>query len=152
MPKTIVATASTLNGNPHIQGTRLTVFDVVSACEHEGIGPILEESKDLSIGALRSVFKYCGSRRCDQEKSYCGGCSLRQSQDGVQNVEDFINLFAEVRFSRSDRVLKGTGSGIMYMPGTPEELPDNWRGEDGWMIASDLLEKLQDYSGQTAGT
>ena len=57
-------------------------------------------------------------------------------------MSDFVNRFSEVRFVDSDRTVKGTGEGLILMPGTPEDLPETWRGVDGWLIAEELLKKM----------
>ena len=140
--KNILINKEVLNGNPYIEGTKLTVFDIVSDCKYDGIKTFLEASRELSVDDLRWVFEYCKLRQCEKGGSHCGGCSLRSEQDGIYNQEDFINRFAEIRFADSDKILKGTGQGMMIMPGTPESLPQNWRGEDGWLIAAELLDEL----------
>ncbi len=133
-----------INENPHLEGTKLTVFDIVLDCKHEGIDSFLNSlSEKISIYDLKNVFKYCKTRQCDNDGSHCGGCSLRPLQDGINNEKEFVNRFAEVRFVDSDEVLRGGGEGVMIMPGTPSELSQNWRGVDGWLIAAELLEKIK---------
>ncbi len=141
--KKVVVNNQILNGNPYVEGTKLTVFDIVSDCKYDGIEVFLDSSAEIiSIDDLRYVFEYCKTRQCDKDGGHCGGCTLRPQQDGIRNEKDFIARFAEVRFSGSNKVLNGSGSGVMVMPGTPEELPQTWRGEDGWLIASELLENM----------
>ena len=145
--KRILIDELNLNANPYLEGTRLTVFDIVSSCRSQGIERCLESaidlSPDLSVGDLRSVFEYCQTRQCDSDGSHCGGCSLRHEQDGVHTQEDFINRFAEVHFVDSNTIVKGMGQGEMWMPGTPETLSQTWRGEDGWVMASELIRELE---------
>ena len=137
----IVVDQDVLNGNPHVVGTRLTVFDIVSDCKYEGIDFFVNSSQ-LSRTQLHSVLGYCKDKLCDHDGGYCGGCSLRPVQDGVHDEEEFVNRFSEVRFTESDEVLSGNGEGVMVMPGTPETLSETWRGQDGWLIALDLFQCL----------
>ena len=149
--KKVIVDENDLNGNPYLEGTKLTVFDIVSECRHEGFSDFLETSQKVTADDLKYVFEYCKKRQCDRDQSHCGGCSLRAEQDGIDSKEDFINRFAEVRFVESDEVIRGGGEGIMIMPEAPDQLCHTWRGEDGWLIASDLLDSLMEskYLGMT---
>ena len=139
----IVVDQSNLNGNPHVSGTRLTVFDIVLDCQDDGMDSVVKSSR-LSRAQIRSVLIYCKEKRCVRGGSYCGGCSLRPAQDGVLNEKDFINRFSEIRFIESDDILLGDGQGMMIMPGSPETLSDNWKGQDGWLIAREVFQCLED--------
>ncbi len=141
----IVVKSTILNGNPHVNGTRITVFNIVMDCQYYGVAELLNFytdpslSKQQVLGALR----YCQARQCDLDGGHCGGCSLRNKQDGIQSQEDFINLFKELRFTECDHVIKGEGEGIYYMQGQLEDLEQNWKGEDCWVIANELLENIE---------
>jgi len=141
--KKVIVDNDIVNGNPHLEGTRLTVFDIVFSCEQEGVSEFLENSIEVTATDLKYVLEYCKDRKCDKDLSHCGGCSLRALQDGIKNEEDFINRFAEIRFTDSDAVVNGGGEGIMLMPGTPETLCNTWQGDKGWLMASDLLDILK---------
>lgn len=134
------------NGNPQVEGTRLTVLDVVMDCSHYGIDGALNESGSavLTSSEIKIALTYCSRRDCYEEKSYCGGCSLRPMQDGIKCKEDFINRFNEVRFSESDEVVKGEGGeGTAILLGKPENFESEWRGVNGWEVASRLLQELE---------
>ena len=140
--KEILVGVDTLNGNPYLESTKLTVFDVVSDCEYEGVSEYLEAREQLSTVDLRNALTYCKTRQCDQDRSHCGGCFLRSKQDGIKTESDFINRFSEVRFEDSDEVIKGAGEGVMLMTGTRKTLCDNWQGEKVWLVAANLLDEL----------
>ena len=142
MSRRVVIDPTNLSGNPHLEGTRWTVFDIVIACRYEGIDELKENPQEFTFADILTALRYCAERQCDKDTSYCGGCSLRNQQDGIHNMEDFVNRFAEVRFIDSDVVLVGSGEGTMVMSGTPEELPNLWKGEDGWRLASELVESF----------
>ena len=138
--KKILVNPSIANGNPYLVGTRLTVFDIVYSIENDSLNEFLVLHPHISQTAILEVLRYCSNLQCKGDKSYCGGCSLRQSQDGISSMEDFINRFSEIHFERSKEIIRGAGTeGIMLMPGTPEELPANWRSDDGWLMAKKIL-------------
>ena len=130
---------SVMNGNPFLKGTRLTVFDIVYACKFEGLSAFFESYINVSQDEIREVLSYCKNRKCDIDGSHCGGCSLRNAQDDVYSMKDFINRFAEIRFEDSENIIKGNGQGVMLMPGTPNNLHKHWRGEDTWLYAKEVL-------------
>ncbi len=86
------------------------------------------------------MLRYCQSRQCDADGAYCGGCSLRNNKDGIFSMDDFINRFDEVKFTESDRTIKGSGKGIYYVEGCPKDLGQHWQGQNGWVIAEKLLD------------
>jgi len=129
-----------MNGNPFLIGTRLTVFDIVYSCKVDGLSVFLENYPEVSVDDVREVFNYCKNRQCDKDSSHCGGCSLRQPQDGIYSMKDFINRFAELRFEDDfENVITGKGQGTILMPGTPDELHKYWRGQDTWLYADEML-------------
>jgi uncharacterized protein (DUF433 family) len=140
----IVCTPDTCNGNPRLEGRRLTVFDVVSAVSRQGNEWLLHQQLDDTC--VREAIEYCADRRCDSDGQHCGGCALRDEQDGIHTVEDYVNRFSEVRFLDSSDVLRGCGQGVQVMIGTPADLPGNWRGLEGWHMAQ-ALRSLAESSG-----
>jgi len=134
----ILVDPDVLNGNPHIEDTGLTVFDVLLDLKHDGVDATLSVT-DLTRDELAGTLRYCCERRCDVDHSHCGGCSLRLKQDGICNKQDFVDRFSLVRFAESPEVLKGAGQGTIIMPGTLDELDISWRGERGWELAEQLL-------------
>ncbi len=142
----VVVDKNFLNGNPHFSGTRLSVFSIVSDCRHEGIGNYQDTYNEISINELAVALHYCQNKLCVSAGSFCGGCSLKNEQDGVHCKQDFINRFNEIRFIDSDEVIQGDGSeGTMVMLGTADDLVHTWKGEDGWLIAKDLLKKMEGF-------
>lgn len=141
----ILVDSNILNGNPHLKGTRLTVFNVIMDCSYLGVAEFLETYEEYSISfrQLIVVLEYCKSRQCDIDGGHCGGCSLRNIQDGILSKEDFINRFKEVRFTESNDIIEGDGEGTFYLKGYPEDLDENWKGENGWLIANELLDKVK---------
>lgn len=138
----VVVDAKIENGNPHLAGSRQTVFDVVYSCHRDGIGNFLEENPELTTADLGSVLRYCKNRRCDRDGEHCGGCSLRTIQDGIESSADYVQQYSEVRFVDSSDVIKGGGQGVKVMPGNKEDFEKSWRGDDGWLIAGELLESI----------
>lgn len=131
-----------LNGNPRLSNKELTVLDVVSGCYYDSTDTFLSANPELTEGELVQVLEYCKNRRCDSSGGHCGGCSLRLPDDGVNNMNDFINRFSEIRFIESDEVIEGTGEGIMVMPGNRNELGSNWKGVNGWEMSGKILHDI----------
>lgn len=129
-----------INGNPRLENTRLSVLDVVYTSSEVGILRCAEEV-GCSEDDVRVALNYCVVRQCDRHLSHCGGCSLRNEQDGIFSAQDFVNRFAEVRFVDSEDVVLGSGEGTMIMPRSSRELDITWHGVDGWLIAEKLLDQ-----------
>lgn len=135
----IVSDPGTINGNPRIYGTRLSVLDVVFGAHHQGIDAYVADFPELTLEVVLEALRYCQDRVCDEDGEHCGGCVLRPIQDQVHTVTDYINRFAEIRFTESSEIIRGTGQGVMHHEGTPEDLESNWRGVEGWKLARNLL-------------
>lgn len=127
------------NGNPCISGTRIRVLDIVMYCEETSIVECVEAYERFDRDTVLEALQYCSDRRCDIDGEHCGGCVLRPIQDGIKTMSDFVNRFEKVEFRFSDETLYGSGSGVMYVHGTFEELEENWRGVKGWEIAEKIL-------------
>ena len=142
MNKVIAVKKDNVYGNPHLVGTRITVFDIVSDCNDNGIQQTMNDNS-LSIETIELAFKYCSQLKCVLDGGHCGGCLLRNYQDKILTQEDFINRFSKVVFEDSDEIIQGNGEGVMIMPETPIELSENWIGQKTWLLASEQLSKLK---------
>ena len=134
----IVSTPDVINANPRIDGTRLSVLDVVDACSSIGIKKVLENCPELTEEDVNEAIRFCASRECFNLKQHCGGCTLRLKQDHINSAKDFVNRFSEVYFEDSKEIISGSGTGVIMMPGDASTLEKYWRGLEGWKIATDL--------------
>jgi hypothetical protein len=62
--------------------------------------------------------------------------------DGINNMNDFINRFSEIKFIESYEVVEGTGEGVLVMPGNRNELGLNWKGVNGWDMTGKILHDI----------
>ena len=138
----VIHDADLLNGNPFIEGTMFTVYDVIAGCDEVGLQAYLAECPELSYEAIQAAAAYCRQRQCDRDHAWCTGCSLRTQSEGVTSLAAFIAQFEQVQFLDSDDVIRGSGSGIIMLPGTPDEMDLHWRGEHGWALAEKLAKKF----------
>lgn len=144
MEKTLISVDDEIeNGNPHLVGTSITVFDIVYACASDGYDSVLTENPELTKTDLHAVLQYCKNRLCDRDGGHCGGCSLRTVQDGFVTCDEYMSQYSEVRFTESHDVIYGKGQGIKVMPGKRAEFEKTWRGDDGWRIASKLINQIE---------
>ena len=135
----IVSTPDVINANPRIDGTRLSVLDVVYACSSDGINRVLENWPELNEEDVNEAIRFCAARECLNLKQHCGGCTLRLEQDQINSAQDFINRFSEVYFTNSEEIISGAGEGAIFLPGDASTIEKYWRGLEGWKIAMDLL-------------
>ncbi len=138
MLEPIVIDAGICNGCPRLNGTALTVYEVVAGCDEIGRDAFLREYPDVTPEALEAALAWCRERRCDAAGAHCDGCSLRAADDGLHSVADFVRQYREIRFLDSDEVIASQGEGIITLPGTTADMEDHWRGENGWEIARRL--------------
>ena len=130
-----------LNGNPHLNDRRLSVFDIVSGCKYFGVKNY-QKDYNISDHEICEVVKFCMSRSCKAENSFCGGCSLRALQDGIDSKQKYIDRFSEIRFLESDEVVYGKGSGVMVISGGLDSLEEYWKGQDGWKLAESIFNEI----------
>ena len=145
----ILIDPKTVNGNPHIEGTRITVLDVVADCKYYGVKETIKDLKSEIVffgnDDLLIILNYCSHKKCCADNAHCGGCELRCLQDEIHTSKQFIDRFDKVIFEESDQVIDGAGreGGVMILPGTPDEIEKYWKGEKGWEIAGELLGSLK---------
>jgi uncharacterized protein (DUF433 family) len=132
------------DGSPTLEGTRFTVYNIILGCDEVGVHAFLEQTPEVDSTALQQVVQFCDQRLCEQHAHYCHGCSLRQKQEGITTVDEFVNQYNVVQFTDSDEVMLGAGNegGTVMMPGTPDELETHWRGEDAWKLASAIARQF----------
>ncbi len=138
MAEPIVIDAEVCNGSPRLNGTSLTVYEIVAACDEIGRRAFLREYPEVEPDDLDAAIDFCRTRRCDGVGAHCDGCSLRAADDGLHSVADFVRQYREIRFLDSDEVIASQGEGIITLPGTAADMEDHWRGENGWEIARRL--------------
>jgi uncharacterized protein (DUF433 family) len=128
------------SGNPCLEGTRLTVFDVVLLCHSEGLQAVLHRWRGLTDSDVTRALTFCATLECDLVQAHCGGCTKRSLQDGVTSWEDYVRRFEKVVFSESRVVLRGAGTGTAAHLGRPESVAKHeWFGVDAWQLASEAL-------------
>lgn len=88
----IVMTNSVVGGSPRIDGTRLTVGDVVRIVTKDGLADAIADF-ELSMLEVRQALSYCSKLRCqeDQQTKFCHNCTLRakQDHDEIEDEEDY---------------------------------------------------------------
>ncbi len=143
MVSKILVDEEIFDGSPALEGTRITVFEIVAGCDEVGVNVYLEQTPEVDSQSFQQAIEFCQQRACKSQGTFCPGCSLRQQQEGIKSAADFVNQYDTVEFTDSDEVLLGAGTqgGTVMMPGTPEELNKHWRNEDGWRIATLLAKR-----------
>ena len=81
--------------------------------------------------------EYCSSLQCklDKPKLFCHNCSLRRQQVGPLDVSNLEEIPLDNGF-----IVKGDTSIFL---GSMNDLLEDWKGQDMWTIATDLLIDLR---------
>lgn len=139
--KPVVCTEGICAGAPCLEGTRLTVFNVVRRVSQEGIESFREDYPRLDRSSIVNALNYCRTRQCERDRPahYCDGCTLRRVHDG-ESFDDFLRACGYVQ-TLDDHEADPRKPGLLFL-GSLDELKRNWEGEDGWTVAEQVYRDL----------
>ena len=128
----IVCTEHTLSGSPRIDGRRLAVGDVVSIVD-DSLSQALD-SHELTLSQVKQALSYCATLQCKRDNPlvFCHNCSLEKPLY-IADLQEVV---------REDNSVFVKGENFHFL-GSMEELLEDLRGHDWWVIATDLLIDLQ---------
>jgi uncharacterized protein (DUF433 family) len=120
-----------LNGQPIIQGRRLSVFNVVYGIYLDGLKNYIEDH-ELSEIEAKHALEYCKELVCQKMingENFCDGCILRSIQNGSQLSKDKLNEITSngSKFTIVDK------NRIFF--GSVEDYENALFGQVGWGIA-----------------
>jgi uncharacterized protein (DUF433 family) len=139
--KNIVVNKGISSGAPIINGSRLTIFNVVSKIFYEDNLEIALDDYEISIDIAKEAVKYCKNLDCQKDNKlikFCSGCILRTLQDGwdfkKENCKEFF-------FDEGNQTVSITKDGDRIFLGSLQTMEDNDFGKAGWVLASEVEEK-----------
>jgi uncharacterized protein (DUF433 family) len=127
-------------GQPSLSGRRLTVYDIVTKLYYERSIEIALLDYDISLEDAKEALNYCFRMRCQTEKNsvnFCDGCILRTIQEG--------KVFPDKKFSEfmiNKEIVTVDKDRLMFFLGEKDELENDLFGKVTWMIAEEVLKKL----------
>ncbi len=123
------------SGQPTLQGSRLTVYEIVMGVFDDGM---FEYAKDheISIPTIKSTLEYCNNLFCqnDQTGLYCNNCILHSLSS--KNKID-LNEIEKVDEEKEIVIFK---DGSIYL-GSKKELDDDRLVKAGWVYANSMIKK-----------
>jgi len=131
----IVCTEHTISGSPRIDGRRLAVGDVVSIVR-DSLQHALD-GHELTLDQIKQALSYCATLQCksDNPLVFCHNCSLESARAGPLDIADLEEVT-----SRDSVFVRGDN--FVFL-GSMQELLEDYRGQDWWVIATDLLIDLR---------
>src|SRR6478735_4530839 len=133
----IVCTEDILWGSPRIDGRRLAVGDMVGFLKNYGTLKEVIEDYELTVPEIKQALQYCSNLQCKQDRPivFCHNCSLRREQEGPLDISNAKEITSnDLTFVKNDN---------SYYLGGMNEMLDDWKGQDWWIIATDLLIDLR---------
>jgi uncharacterized protein (DUF433 family) len=123
-------------GRPSIINRRLMVYDIVF-----GINSIKNytEEIELNTNSVKSILEYCANRLCEKNENngkFCIGCSLSSNELGEIDLEEIVEIN---RLEITYCINKNDND--FYFLGTKQDFVDQVNGQDGWILAQNLLNK-----------
>lgn len=123
---------------PSIVGKRLTVFDVVSGCYHEGLDKYITEFNLQKMDAIDALI-YCKNLDCQKDfkesDQYCEGCVLDTLHNGGDNAPMSEVESNGLKFIVSDDMKS-------FFLGEKSEYDEEKFGVMGWIIADEILSMI----------
>jgi uncharacterized protein (DUF433 family) len=122
------------SGQPSLEGTRLTVLNVVSFVDGDSLENTTGLYEELTEAGVASATEYCRDRIClvDRPDVFCSGCVYCFALSS-QTWQEFMR---EAGFVCEDEIRDNESVvGAAKFIGTREELVRELKGVEGWKIA-----------------
>jgi uncharacterized protein (DUF433 family) len=121
---------------PKIKGRRLTVYNVVSGINYDGLEYLTDHKLDIIV--VKEALNYCSSLECQKDSTgnFCNGCILNSLKNGWKIDR---NELEEITIN-NEKFLKYKDSDSIYL-GSLEDYEEDSFGKMGWKIAEEVKEK-----------
>lgn len=122
---------------PIILGSRLTVYNVITGINGDGLEYIDEH--ELNLNVIKEALNYCSTLECQKDKNgnFCDGCVLNSLKNGWKvNKNDFKEIN-----KNGQPLLIHTKTDSIFM-GDMKEYEEQSFGRIGWKIAEDVKEQF----------
>lgn len=128
-------------GQPSLDGTRLTVYDIVVKIYYEDNVEIILEDADITMGEAQNSIEYCMNLKCQKDNNrshYCYGCLLRT----LEERNNFNrNDYTELEIGEGKKIVVSKDGYITFL-GNMDELEEEEFGKVTWLLAGDLYKKF----------
>ena len=142
--KAVVTDPSVYSGAPRLEGTRITVAEVVRAAYSGSVEDALQLSDPpLSRDDVKAAIDYCADEACVVANATCPGCRKRTEAQGITTLDQFCARFAKITFADTGLTLSPGGPRLPATFASLEELAKNWRGEEYWFLARRVVRRLK---------
>ena len=142
--KAVVTDPSIESGAPRLEGTNITVAEVV----HAAYGGSVEAARQLaepplSHDEVKAAIDYCADEACVAAGATCPGCRKHIEAEGITTLDQYCARFARITFANSGVTLSPGGPRPPEMFASLEELAKSWRGEEYWFLARRVVRRLK---------
>jgi tRNA/rRNA methyltransferase len=142
--KAVVTDLSAGAGVPRLDGTNLSVAEVVHAAYADSVEAARAlVDPPLSLDDVKAAIDYCADEACVAAGATCPGCRKRTEAERITTLDEFCARFAKITF---------TETGLTLSPGGPrppaafaalEALAKCWQGEEYWYLARRVIRRLK---------
>jgi uncharacterized protein (DUF433 family) len=136
----IIVNKEICSGAPTINGSRLTVYNIISGLLYSKNTDEYLSDFELSRTDLKNVVNYCSKLECKREEkiyNFCEGCILRSINDGRFKSHEYT----EIELSEGS-VISYSEKNDEYFLGTINQFDDEDFGKPGWLISEYLKRKF----------
>lgn len=121
---------------PRIITTQLTVYDVVSGIDLEGLQEYMQDY-ELDLESVHQAVNYCTVLECQKsEGDFCHGCILNTLKHGWEFNKKELQEFS----FGNKRYVRDLKTNTVYL-GSLEEYEEQSFGRMGWRVAELMKEK-----------
>src|SRR5918992_9855 len=98
--KMVVADRSVEPSAPRLEGTDLTVAEVVSAAYGDSVEAARQLTEPpLTRDEVKAAIDYCADEACVAAGASCPGCRKRTELEGVTTLDQFCARFSKITFA-----------------------------------------------------
>jgi tRNA/rRNA methyltransferase len=142
--KRVVADRSIEPSTPRLEGTNLTVAEVVSAAYGDSVEAAQQlADSPLSRDEVKSAIDFCADEACVAAGATCPGCRKRTDAEGITTLDQFCARYAEITFAETGLTIALGGPRAPATFSSLEALAKSWRGEEYWYLARRVVRRLK---------
>ena len=140
----VVADRSVEPSAPRLEGTDLTVAEVVSAAYGDSVEAARQLTEPpLTRDEVKAAIDYCADEACVAAGASCPGCRKRTELEGVTTLDQFCARFSKITFAETGLTTAPGGAQAPATFPSLEALAKCWRGEEYWYLARRVVRRLK---------
>jgi tRNA/rRNA methyltransferase len=142
--RTVVADRSVEPPAPRLEGTPLTVAEVVSAAYGDSVEAARQITEPpLTRDEVKAAIDYCADEACVAAGASCPGCRKRTELEGTTTFDQFCARFSRINFAETGLAIAPGGARAPATFPSLEALVKCWRGEEYWYLARRVVRRLK---------